>query len=150
MQKQFRQEMGPNSPFQKQMKSFKFDKETFVMPKMDSEAWAKAMKAREEALKTLEQEMKSDKMKGLLVPPLNDPRFSDQFRSFSPDGQDLKGLVKSLTDSQRQKNKRQGYLNWSDLTPDQQRKLGMKPEGTWSITYSNNGESFTVKSDSHR
>lgn len=183
MRKQMEKEMGPGSPFQKQMQEMQkqfganspfhkqmqeqfkgFEGHPFMdgkdFPKFDmkfnSEAFAKAMKAREEALKGLEERMRvSDK--GTFVPPLNDPRFSDmqsfkfvmpKMGDFSFGGQDLKGVAKSLTPAQREKNKKQGFLYWSDLTPEQQQKMGMKEaSGNWSITYSNNGESFTVKSN---
>ena len=61
---------------------------------------------------------------------------------------DLSDVAKSLTPSQREKNKTQGFLYWSDLTKDQQDKLGAHGwSGNWSITYTKDGETFTVKSD---
>jgi hypothetical protein len=75
----------------------------------------------------------------IAVPALPGTRFQ---------GSDLADVAKSLTPSQREKNKSQGFLYWSDLSKDQQSKLGAQSwSGNWSITYSKDGETFTVKSD---
>ena len=61
---------------------------------------------------------------------------------------DLMDVAKSLTPAQREKNKAQGYLYWSDLNKEQQNMLGVHGwTGNWTITYNKDGETFTVKSD---
>jgi hypothetical protein len=61
---------------------------------------------------------------------------------------DLMDVAKSLTPAQREKNKAQGFLYWSDLDKDQQNMLGVHGwTGNWTITYNKDGETFTVKSD---
>jgi hypothetical protein len=61
---------------------------------------------------------------------------------------DLMDVAKSLTPAQREKNKAQGFLYWSDLDKDQQNMLGVHGwTGNWTITYNRDGETFTVKSD---
>ena len=61
---------------------------------------------------------------------------------------DLKNFVNSLSEEQREKNRRQGYLNASDLTANQLKMLGIDSDSkNWSITIKQDGESVTVKSE---
>jgi hypothetical protein len=63
-------------------------------------------------------------------------------------GQDLLRLGRSLSPDQKEKHRRQGYLNYSDLTPSQQKYLGrMSRDGNWTLRYSGEGHDFTIKSD---
>jgi len=63
-------------------------------------------------------------------------------------GGDMTKILSSLSDEQREKQRRQGYLHASDLTENQRKMLGVDAKGKgWSITISKNGESLTVKSD---
>jgi len=56
-------------------------------------------------------------------------------------------LMKSLTDQQKELNKKQGYLKFDDLTPDQRAILNVhgSPGGV-EIKFSSDGESITIKS----
>jgi hypothetical protein len=63
-------------------------------------------------------------------------------------GQDFKALAASFTPEQKQKHERQGFLRYSDLTPQQRRYLGhMTNDGDWTVKYSGDGHEFTIKSD---
>lgn len=58
----------------------------------------------------------------------------------------VKELLKSLTETQKSKQKDRGYLLPEDLTPAQRELLGTLPEGSdWSITYTVDGQTITVK-----
>ncbi|OJU63652.1 MAG: hypothetical protein BGO01_03125 [Armatimonadetes bacterium 55-13] len=153
--KEMQKKFGPDSEFAKKMKAQALEQkafgEKFRAKAFDNKAFAEKMKAHEKMMEDLEMRMKTDK-------DLKDFHgFDDSFKFsmpeersfvFSHQGQDLKSVAKSLTPAQREKNKKQGFLYWSDLTPDQQKKLGVVGgNGTWTIQYSNNGETFTVKSD---
>lgn len=135
--REIQKSLGPDSEFQKQFKNFKWsDKDMKSFMDMKDFKWdSKDMKG----FKDFKWDPKD--MKGF-------ENFSKEWKEDGlMQGQDLKGIAKSLTSAQREKNKQQGFLYYSDLTPDQKRKLGMKATGNWSITYSEDGESFTVKSD---
>ncbi len=62
-------------------------------------------------------------------------------------GQDMEGLYDSLTTMQMETMKRRGYLLYSDLNSKQRAYLGTMGGGSWSISFSNNGKSLTIKSD---
>lgn len=58
----------------------------------------------------------------------------------------VKELLKSLTETQKSKQKDRGYLTPEDLTPAQRELLGKLPEGSnWSISYTLDGQTITVK-----
>jgi|GEM_PF-4731305 len=61
--------------------------------------------------------------------------------------QDLRGLNDSLTESQRAKMDKDGFLRYSDLTAKQKAMLGTMGGGDWTITYKSGSASFTIKSD---
>jgi hypothetical protein len=70
------------------------------------------------------------------------------FPGHSFQGSDILDIAKNLSPAQREKNKKQGFLYWSDLTKEQQSRLGMKNwTGGWTVSYNKDGESFTLKSD---
>ena len=72
------------------------------------------------------------------------PRGEGRFRVMEDDN--IRGLLKSLTPSQRERMNRQGYLNPSDLTNNQRKMLGSLPDkGDWTISYSLDGEKITIK-----
>ncbi|MCC7231111.1 MAG: hypothetical protein IT203_12020 [Fimbriimonadaceae bacterium] len=114
------------------------------MPKMDS-------KDREKMMKDLQEQMKS--MKGRIVIPKMEGRTFGvppvpPMPGMSMHSSDIAAISKSLNATQRNKNRKQGFLYWSELTQEQQAMLGIRDSaGSWSITYSRDGESFTVKSD---
>ncbi len=58
----------------------------------------------------------------------------------------LGDLLKSLTDEQRAKIKKQGYLTPADLNDKQKAMLGKMPEGKWEITYIENDQKVSVRS----
>lgn len=60
---------------------------------------------------------------------------------------DFEGIYDSLTTMQSETLKRRGYLLYSDLTSKQRNMLGTMGGGSWSVSFSNNGKSITIKSD---
>ena len=75
------------------------------------------------------KELENFKGKGFFM---NDANFSE--------------LLRSLTPAQKEKHKKQGYLNLSDLTPAQRKMLGSSGnEGSFTISFSKDGEKVTIK-----
>lgn len=67
-------------------------------------------------------------------------------KGFMLNGANIKELIKSLTPAQKELQKKQGYLNFSDLTPAQQKMLGgFSGSGSFTISFSENGEKITIK-----
>ncbi|HJP83117.1 MAG TPA: hypothetical protein VJ835_06380 [Fimbriimonadaceae bacterium] len=154
--KEMEQRFGKDSDFSKEMKAFKI--ENGKMRELTA-------KEREAMMKDLQIRMKD--LKEFSMPAL--PKIADLpvLPRNSVKGQgtpqipalpavparvlgrgDISELAKSLTPAQREKNKSQGFLYWSDLNKEQQAKLGASTwSGNWIITYSRDGESFTIKSD---
>lgn len=61
---------------------------------------------------------------------------------------DIRQLAKTLTQEQRELHRKQGFLRKKDLSPEQVKLLGALPTaGKWSIQYTVDGESLTIKSD---
>lgn len=61
---------------------------------------------------------------------------------------DIRQLAKTLTPEQKELHKKQGFLRKKDLSPEQIKLLGSLPTaGKWSIQYSVEDESLTIKSD---
>jgi hypothetical protein len=59
---------------------------------------------------------------------------------------DLKQLMESLTADQRQTHERQGHLTFDQLTPEQRRMLGDMRGENWTITFTADGRTITVRS----
>ncbi|MBC8065056.1 MAG: BspA family leucine-rich repeat surface protein [Chlorobia bacterium] len=155
MEKQF----GPGSDFEQKMRAFKLE---------NGKVRELSAKEHQQMMKELELKMKDMKF---VVPPI--PKMDGRTFVMPPmpkmdskafqipampkmpampavgfHSSDITQITKSLSASQREKNKRQGFLYWSDLTNEQQAKLGMGSwTGNWTISYSKDGESFTIKSD---
>lgn len=131
----------------------KFEGKVFEMPpmpKMDSKEHEKMMKDLQEQMKSMKGRIVIPKMdrKNFVMPPVPPVPPMPPMPGMSMHGGDIATISKSLNTAQRDKNKKQGFLYWSDLTKEQQAMLGIRDNsGSWSITYSKDGESFTVKSD---
>ncbi len=63
------------------------------------------------------------------------------------DGLDVKKFMDSLTDDQQDKQHKRGYIRYSDLTAEQKKILGEKPDGKFEITFKINGDQITVRND---
>lgn len=137
--------------------------------KFDS-AMQEARKALESAREEIEKAMKNWGGGGLFVAPLEMkaiPRVEYKSMELPPIKMDrnstykaleapsvtafkmnnlgITKVLKSLTATQKDLHKKQGYLRWSDLTKEQQELLGSKPSGEFTITVNVNGESLTIK-----
>lgn len=157
---------GPDSEFSKKMKAYKL--EDGKMRELSAKEHEQMMKELQGKLKTMP---KMDKMPALppmpkmpAMPRIKEvpgvpaiprtdtrvliPAVPGQPARIGFSGGDVSAIAKTLTPAQREKNKSQGFLYWSDLTKEQQAKLGAAAwTGNWSITYTKDGETFTVKSD---
>lgn len=61
---------------------------------------------------------------------------------------DASKLFASLTAAQKEKQKSQGFISASDLTPQQRKMLGIGSQmGKWTIKLVHNGQELTVKSE---
>lgn len=130
-----------------------------------------SQKEMEELHKTLEKQFKSDEWRKGMIDAKQAEKMSKELREklmrdnkgmfekakdvegfrMAPmdfGSQDLQTLVRSLTPDQLEKHRRQGYLNYSDLTPLQRKHLGrMSRDGDWTIQYRGDGRDVTIKSD---
>ncbi len=70
----------------------------------------------------------------------------DTDRAFVFGTQDIKGLMNSLTDKQWELQKKNGYLTPDDLTPKQRVMLGSDTKGDFSLSFSLDGKTLTIKS----
>jgi hypothetical protein len=128
-------------------------------------------KAMEEAHKAMEKAMKDhpDAFRGrVFVSPEHDGLFkvlphgdgkNFEFRmdreglrnkmgSISIDGKSFTKFVDSLSNEQRETNRRQGYLRARDLSEAQRKMLGINTRDKgWSITINQDGQQVTVKSN---
>lgn len=145
--KEMESQFGPGSKFSKEMKAFKLE---------DGKMRELSAKEHEQMMKELQGKMKNlkdfkmpampkmpdmPKMEGreFMMPPMPSTSFQSG---------DILGVAKGLSPTQREKNKKQGFLYWSDLNKDQQSKIGAQGwTGNWTITINRDGESFTLKSD---
>ncbi len=149
--KELQKQFGEGSDFAKKMKAFRMESGKF-------------RELNQKELETMMKEMQG-KMKGLRevpMPPIPKwdsesftmprmptmPAMPHMQSGFGFKGGDLGDIAKSLNPRQRDKNKAQGFLYWSDLTKEQQDKIGAASwSGSWTISYNKDGESFTIKSD---
>lgn len=145
--KEMGSQFGPNSKFSKEMKAFKLE---------DGKMRELSAKEREQMMKELQGKMKSLKeFKMPAMPKMPDMPKMDTRAFVVPTtpstgfhSANILDVAKGLTPAQREKNKNQGFLYWSDLNRDQQAKIGAQGwTGNWSITINRDGESFTLKSD---
>jgi hypothetical protein len=58
---------------------------------------------------------------------------------------DIARLLKSLTPDQRDKQSKQGYLFFEDLTKEQREMFGTRPEGKFEVRYKVNGDELVVR-----
>lgn len=65
--------------------------------------------------------------------------------TMSFDGLDVQKFIKDLTAEQKDKQRKRGYILFSDLTPEQKKAIGGKPEGNFTITFKVNGDEVTIK-----
>lgn len=84
-------------------------------------------------------------------------RSSDRYRAMtrstnrkptttmSFDGLDVQQFMKNLTADQKDKQRKRGYILYSDLTPEQKKTLGGKPDGDFTISFDVNGDKLTIK-----
>jgi len=157
MQKQF----GEGSPFQKQMQkqfkdgkfeNFKWEQFKGFKPDMDFD-FEKSMKfdkgVFDLSMKNHDLMLQDLDKKVMLENKLQLDQFMKLKMGDVVGNQDLPGLAKTLNSAQREKQKKQGFLYWSDLSAEQKRMLNMSNSAgsTWSISYSRDGESLTIKSD---
>lgn len=120
---------------------------------MDPKFKAQVEKALQEAMRSMELADKiklqdyfkgsnfDRELKGLKDFKLGEVEHMHLFKSA-----DLEKLMKSLTPKQKEIMKSKGHLTPADLTPDQRAMLGKLPEGSYTITFSKDGQSFTIKS----
>ncbi len=136
-QKEMRLKFGPNSSFAKEMKAFQLE---------NGKIRELSAKEHEKLMKDLNIKFKD--FKAPTVPKVPSFEGMPKLPETGVQSSSLLEISKSLTPAQREKNKKQGFLFWSDLTKEQQIKLGAgKWSGSWTISVNSNGESFTVKSD---
>lgn len=148
--KEMELKFGPDSNFAKEMKAFKL--ENGKMRELSE-------KEREQMMRELEVKMKN--LKDFKMPPM--PKMPAMPALPKVDGKSfsvptppstsfhsnhLLDVARGLSPAQRELNKKQGFLYWSDLTKAQQSKIGAQSwTGNWTITINRDGESFTLKSD---
>lgn len=107
------------------------------------------MKIDEKELKAFKDKMSEfklslpdvDKLKRL---ELDLSKVGDKSFIFKAEG--IRELMKSLTKEQWEKHEKQGYLKPSDLSPDQIKMLGNDRDGEWTLSFTIDGKSLTIKS----
>lgn len=153
----------------------KIDSKVFVSPNLFNRAFVMPddpqFKGRQEAIeKAIEEmnrrmkDMKDPEGRAFVMPKIEArefavPRFKvedlpklkelELARPFVLDSRRMKigELLDSLTDAQKAKQERQGYLTLTDLTPKQRAMLGNIPDsGDWTFSYSIDGKKLTIKS----
>jgi hypothetical protein len=151
--KEMEMRFGKDSDFAKEMKAFKMENGKMrELTAKEREAMMKDLEIRMKDLKDFSMpalpkmpDLPKTWVKGQATPPI--PAIPAVPARVLGRG-DISEIAKTLTPAQREKNKSQGFLYWSDLTKEQQAKLGASTwSGNWTITYSRDGESFTIKSD---
>jgi len=60
---------------------------------------------------------------------------------------DIKSFLDGLTSDQQDIQKKRGFIRYSDLTPDQKKLLGDRPDGKFEITFKVNGDQITIRND---
>ncbi len=138
--KEMELKFGPDSNFAKEMKAFKLE---------NGKMRELSQKEREQMMRDLEIKMKDLKdFKMPAMPPMPKMEGLPAIPSTSFHSGNILDVAKGLSPAQRELNKKQGFLYWSDLTKAQQSKIGAQNwTGNWSITINRDGESFTLKSD---
>lgn len=145
--KEMELKFGPDSNFAKEMKAFKL--ENGKMRELSE-------KEREQMMRELEVKMKSLKDFKMPAMPAMPPMPKMEGKAFAVPAipstnfhsGNILDVAKGLSPAQRELNKKQGFLYWSDLTKEQQAKIGARDwTGNWSITINRDGESFTLKGD---
>ena len=159
LQKEMEKKFGENSQFQKEMEK-RFGKDSNFSGKMfklqDGKVREMSQKEREQMMKELELRMKN--LRDIPMPKMDSKMFTVPVPPTAPSaprafmaplrGGDISEIAKSLTPAQRELNKKQGFLYLSDLNPEQRAKLGTQSwSGDWTITYTRDGETFTIKSN---
>lgn len=105
-------------------------------------ALEKSLKAREKALSDSERKRIQEMLKGL------DGRqpFVRLHEGPMLHSGNIEKLIESLSAEQKQLHGKQGHLLWSQLTPEQQKMLGGSPGGNFSLSFTVNGKSISIKS----
>lgn len=145
--KEMEAKFGPNSKFSKEMRAFEMkDGKMRELSEKEHEQMMKELGVKLKSLNDIKMPKMPDmpKMDGkAFVMPRMPEMPSNSFHSST-----ILDVAKTLSPAQREKNKKQGFLYWSDLTKEQQAKVGPQNlSGDWTITINRNGESFTLKSD---
>lgn len=60
---------------------------------------------------------------------------------------DVEKFIKDLTTNQKDMQRKRGYIRYSDLTAEQKKLLGDRPEGKFEITFKVNGDQITIRND---
>lgn len=142
--KEMESQLGPGSKFSQEMKAFKL--ENGKMRELSAKEHEQMMKELQGKMKNLKEFKMPAMPKMPDMPKMDGKAFMMPSTSFQSG--DILGVAKGLTPAQREKNKQQGFLYWSDLNKDQQAKIGAQGwTGNWTITINRDGESFTLKSD---
>lgn len=147
------------------MKEFKFDAKDLKMSEAERKAFEKHMKDAGEAMKKALQNSKQWKIETKDLPDakewksldLKELKNLDELKElkelkkldgkvFTFDHADIQKLIKSLTPAQKEKQKKQGYLTPADLTDAQRKMLGGMKDGSWSLTFVQDGQTLTIKS----
>ncbi|MBX3119503.1 MAG: hypothetical protein KF784_10585 [Fimbriimonadaceae bacterium] len=114
------------------------------MHKLEMEkALKQAEKARGEAFKlheTMKEKMGSEEMKKAME-KMKDTKVSWNGK----DPIEFEKLLKSLTPKQKELMKSRGHLTPEDLTPQQRELLGKLPDGKYTLSFSKDGQTFTIK-----
>ncbi len=133
---------------------------TFVMPKdfhglmfkdgkglQISPQHLKQLKEHQLQLKELGK-LKGMKERTLVIPkvPLA-PGYESGGRIALPSQQDLPNLLESVSEEQKAIMKDRGYLKWSELTAEQKNLIGFEPKGEFSLSFTIDGATLSIKND---
>jgi hypothetical protein len=104
----------------------------------------KEMKELPLKLKELE---KLHKLDGKLPMIPKTPGHETGVRLIIPSQQNIPALLKSVSDEQRAIMKERGYIKWSELTAEQKKLIGFEPKGEFSLTFTIDGTTLSIKND---
>lgn len=150
----------------------KIDGKAFVMPKIDGKAFAipkmegrnftfvtpddkefslrnKEIQKHIEEMNKHMREFKLDESGKTRVFTMPEMKGLEELRPFTFNSSKMRisELLESLTDEQKDKQEKQGYLTLSDLSAKQKAMLGSIPsDGNWTFSYSIDGRKLTIKS----
>lgn len=144
---------------------------TFMLPDVSKRYWKPenlsekdfAIRANEKAIKALERAQKDfetqkfefkklddEVVKKALekAQALHDKELRSTFeKAYTMGCQDINALLKSITPTQKELAKKQGYLKLSDLTVEQRKLAGVKGDGKIEITITRDNETLKIKGE---